>query len=117
MRSEVSSATVRRGARQERGRHAVPYDMGPRQGRWLPSAPRTTVRSQSPVFWIGSCIRHHRGLARLVYASASVRETQKVKGFQLPFPTPLTIFDGKSPELYQARLFRMQFQPGSLARQ
>ena len=46
-----------------------------------------------------------------MYGSASVRETQKVKGFGLPFPIPLSIFDGKSPELYQARLFRMQFQP------
>jgi hypothetical protein len=54
---------------------------------------------------------HHRELARLVYGSAGVRETQKVKGFRLPFPIPLSIFDGKSPELYQARLFRMQFQP------
>jgi hypothetical protein len=46
-----------------------------------------------------------------VYASAGVRETQKVEGFRLPFPIPLSIFDGKSPELNQARLFRMQFQP------
>jgi hypothetical protein len=57
------------------------------------------------------CLPQYRELARLVYGSASVRETQKVKGFRLPFPIPLSIFDGKSPELYQARLFRMQFQP------
>jgi hypothetical protein len=62
------------------------------------------------------CLPQYRELARLVYGSASVRETQKVKGFRLPFPIPLSIFDGKSPELYQARLFRMQFSPNSRSR-
>jgi hypothetical protein len=50
---------------------------------------------------------HHRESPRLVYASANVRETQKVKGFRLPCSIPPSTFNGKSPELYQARLLRM----------
>jgi hypothetical protein len=38
-------------------------------------------------------------------------EAQEMERLRLPFPIPPSTFDGKSPELDQARHFRMQFQP------
>jgi len=43
--------------------------------------------------------------------SAHVRKAQKVKHFRLALATLLAVFCGMTPELNQARLVRMEFQP------
>ena len=50
-----------------------------------------------------------REFARLMVGPTNVGETQKVKGFRLPFSPPLPALRGIAPEFNQARLLRMQF--------
>jgi len=52
-----------------------------------------------------------REFACPVVRPTDVGETQKVKGFRLPFSPPLPTLSGKAPELNQARFLRVQFQP------
>jgi len=37
-------------------------------------------------------------------------ESQEYEGFRFPLATPLSVSEGKPPELHQPRLVRMQFQ-------
>ncbi len=53
----------------------------------------------------------HLEVSRLMILPTNVSETQKVKGFRLPFPTLRPPFSGIAPEFDQARLLWMQLQP------
>ena len=53
----------------------------------------------------------YREVARLVVGPTEVGETQKVKGLRLSFSALFPALSGEAPELDQARLLRMQFQP------
>ena len=48
---------------------------------------------------------------RYMVLPTDVSETQKIKGFRLPFPTLRPPFRGIAPEFNQARLLRIQLQP------
>jgi hypothetical protein len=43
--------------------------------------------------------------------SADMRKSQKVERFRFSFPSLFPVLFGKTPELYPARLFWVQFQP------
>jgi hypothetical protein len=53
----------------------------------------------------------HSEATGLVNRATDVREPQEIKGLWLPFSIPLPIFGSKPPELNQAGLVGMQFQP------
>ena len=53
----------------------------------------------------------HHEVPGLVILPTNVSETQKVKGFRLPFPSLRPPFSGISPKFHQTRLLRMQLQP------
>jgi len=53
----------------------------------------------------------YREVARLMVGPTDVGETQKVKGFRLPFSALFPTFSGIAPKLDHARLLRVQFQP------
>src|SRR5271169_5488268 len=53
----------------------------------------------------------HLEVPRLMILPTNVSETQKIKGFRLPFPTLLPPLSGIAPEFHQARLLWMQLQP------
>src|SRR5215471_2747194 len=50
-----------------------------------------------------------RKFARLVVRPTNVSETQKIKGFRLPFSMPFPSLSGKAPKFNQARFLRVQF--------
>jgi hypothetical protein len=49
----------------------------------------------------------HREVTRLVVGPTDMGETQKVKGFRLPFSSLLPSFRGIAPEFDQARLLQV----------
>ena len=53
----------------------------------------------------------HREVPGLVAGPTHVGETQKIEGLRLPFSSLLRSLSGIAPELHQARLLRVQFQP------
>ena len=89
-------------------RHSLIVEVAPHYGTPpFPGVPDRLVHSSTQLCLDGfqlcchtfaDCLPQHRELSRLAYASANVRETQKIEGFRLPFPIPPSTFDGKSPQ-------------------
>src|SRR4029079_16825457 len=53
----------------------------------------------------------HCEVSRLMVGPTDVSDTQKIEGLRLPFPPLLPPFSGIAPELQQARVLWVQFQP------
>ena len=56
-------------------------------------------------------LAQNREISVALFLPADVREAKKVKGFRFPLSSTFTVAGCPWTELYQSRLFRMQFKP------